>query len=182
LRLSFLNQSSVRRLCSYTTDGRNLHTTSAYVSSKRLCSGQLAASANCRSKFQKAHCFSFVRTSVPDHHAIKLTANWCIPFPIPKRSQYFLRPNESRCNKTWRRSESFYRCGAAKTVYDSDPLAQSLWTNTLLRMCVHRRRQRSCGTSREKWSGAYLRNAHATSRRQGLANISRHFKELGAAG
>ena len=30
---------------------------------------------------------------------------------------------------------------------------------------IHRRRQRSRGTSRKKWSGPYLRNAHDTSRR-----------------
>src|SRR5262245_15438309 len=38
--------------------------------------------------------------------------------------------------------EGVYRCCPAKTFYDSDPLAQSVWTDALLCVRVHRRRQR----------------------------------------
>ena len=71
--------------------------------------------------------------------------------------------NESRRDKNRRRSEGFHRCRIAKTVYDSDSLAQSLWTNALLCCRVHRRRKRSVRTAREKWSGSYLWNADAAS-------------------
>jgi hypothetical protein len=92
-----------------------------------------------------------------------------------------LRRNAGRGHKTRRRSEGFHRCGAAKTVYDPNSLAQSLWTDALLCMCVHRRWQGSRGTSREKWSGAYLRNTNSAPRRQQLANIPRHVSGFGAA-
>ena len=39
------------------------------------------------------------------------------------------------------KEERFHRCGTAKTVYDSDPLAQNVWNDALLRGCVHRRRK-----------------------------------------
>ena len=61
------------------------------------------------------------------------------------------------------RQAKAFGCRIAKTVYDSDALAQSLWTNALLCCRVHRRRKRSVRTAREKWSGSYLWNADAAS-------------------
>src|SRR6516165_2896411 len=59
-----------------------------------------------------------------------------------------------------------------KAVYNSDSLASSLWTDALISVHFHRRRQRSCGTSCKKRFGTCLRNAHAASRRSRLAKSS----------
>jgi endonuclease YncB( thermonuclease family) len=69
-----------------------------------------------------------------------------------------LRPNETGAIKFGEEAKGVTGAALRRPFTIQTP-AQSLWTNSLLRMCVDRRRRHSRRTARRKRSGPYLWNA-----------------------